>query len=72
MESMLNCRTYESLPIERAVERAEKKSIYESYDNLEMTFGSPFRRSSARRETNTTSVEVPPELLLFSNQESST
>lgn len=65
MERMLNHRTYESLPIEEAFERAEKKGIYESYDNFEMTFGSPFRRSYARQETNTTSVEVPPELLLF-------
>ena len=53
---MRRCNSYASAP----QEREENKSLEGSLDNMDMTFGSPFRKC----EISDTGVDIPPELLL--------
>ena len=57
---MKRCNSYGSLRNEQEA----MDDIEESYENFDMTFGSPFRQRSIM--AGSSAVDVPPELLLHS------
>jgi len=60
---MKRFNSYGTIQYERALEAS---TIEESYDQFEMTFGSPFRKHDLI-SSSLAAVDVPPELLQLSN-----